>query len=155
MKSIWTTLATLGPVGYMRAPGTCASALTLIVVYVFNMLHISSSVYAATLTLALIAGWLIITKALRHLKRSDDPKEIVFDEVLGCLLTFFAVPINWLTLLIGFVLFRFFDIAKPFGIRSLEKIKGAWGILLDDLAAALYSAFALRLLLYFFHDYIL
>jgi len=155
MKSLWTALATLGPIGYLQAPGTCATVVTLGVVYGLSFLSLSSYAYLALLFVVIGAGWLIITKALVQLDRCDDPSEIVFDEVLGCLVTFWDIPITGITLMVGFLLFRVLDITKVFGIRSFEMILGAWGIILDDLAAGLLTNIFLRLMLHFYYDYII
>ena len=77
----------------------------------------------------------------------NDPREVVVDEVAGLLLTLCFLPLNWLTFALGFVLFRVFDIAKPFPIKKLEKIRGGWGIVLDDLMAGIYAHLCLRILL--------
>ena len=57
------------------------------------------------------------------------------------------IPPNWTNWLIGFALFRFFDIAKPLGIRKLEEIKGGWGVMLDDVLAGIYANLALQVIL--------
>jgi phosphatidylglycerophosphatase A len=75
-----------------------------------------------------------------------DPHEVVIDEVAGQCLTLVVVPLAPLPYLIGFVLFRAFDIVKPFPIRWLErKLPGGYGIMLDDIAAALYAMIIYRL----------
>lgn len=76
-----------------------------------------------------------------------DPSEVVIDEVAGLLLTFYLVPLSWFGLILGFILFRLFDIFKPFPIKRLEKISGGKGIVLDDLMAGLYANLALRVIL--------
>ncbi|AUD01300.1 phosphatidylglycerophosphatase A family protein [Spirosoma pollinicola] len=81
-----------------------------------------------------------------------DSYRVVIDEIAGMCLTLLFIPINEKSLLAGLVLFRLFDIAKPFGIRKLEKLSGGWGVMLDDLLAGLYAnlllqaALALRIL---------
>jgi len=78
----------------------------------------------------------------------NDPPEVVIDEVAGFLLTMLFLPSSWLTLSLGFILFRFFDILKPFPIRRLErKVKGGIGVVLDDLLAGIYANFCLRLII--------
>jgi phosphatidylglycerophosphatase A len=81
----------------------------------------------------------------------DDPREVVIDEVAGFLLAILLVPASWLLWSSGFILFRFFDILKPFPIGMLEKkIKGGAGIVLDDLMAGVYANLSARVLLLFF-----
>ena len=67
----------------------------------------------------------------------DDPKQTVFDEVVGQFITFFMIPINIRTLILGFVLFRFYDIVKPFPVYRLEEIEGGVGVTMDDVAAGI------------------
>jgi len=83
----------------------------------------------------------------------DDPREVVADELAGQAVTFAAVPLIlsgavtgsqiWMIAGVGFVLFRLFDIAKPWPIRKLEKLPQGWGILADDLLAGVYAAIGL------------
>jgi phosphatidylglycerophosphatase A len=83
----------------------------------------------------------------------DDPREVVADELAGQAVTFVAVPFAiaqtltagqiWTIAGAGFVLFRLFDIAKPWPIRKLEKLPQGWGILADDLLAGVYAAIGL------------
>jgi phosphatidylglycerophosphatase A len=78
-----------------------------------------------------------------------DPRYVVIDEVVGQMLTFLARPDGaWTWLLAGFVLFRIFDVVKPFPARRVERLAGGWGIMMDDVAAGAYSMVALLLLGY-------
>jgi phosphatidylglycerophosphatase A len=65
------------------------------------------------------------------------------------MITLFMVPVTWKLLLAGFVLFRVFDIAKPLGIRRLERLPGGWGVMADDLLAGLYAQACLQLIVLF------
>jgi len=77
-----------------------------------------------------------------------DARRITIDEVLGILVTFlFITPINWKILFGGFLLFRFFDIAKLPFIKKSQKIRGGWGVMIDDLLAGILSNLALRFLI--------
>jgi phosphatidylglycerophosphatase A len=78
-----------------------------------------------------------------------DDKKVVIDEVAGMCITLLWLPVSPLTLLAALMLFRFFDIAKPFGIRKLEKVPGGWGVMLDDIAAGGCANLVLQGLLYF------
>lgn len=78
--------------------------------------------------------------------QKEDPAEVVIDEVAGLLLTLFLLPATGFNLCLGFVLFRLFDILKPYPIRRLEKVGGGAGIVLDDLLAGVYGNVCLRFL---------
>jgi len=78
-----------------------------------------------------------------------DPSHVVIDEVAGQLVTFIACPIAWQALLVGFILFRGFDIVKPPPVRSLERFPEGTGIVVDDLGAGVYALIVLQLLLHF------
>ncbi len=78
-----------------------------------------------------------------------DPQHVVIDEVAGQLVTLIACPVVWQALLVGFILFRGFDITKPPPIRSLEKLPEGTGIVVDDLGAGLYGLIVLQVLLHF------
>ena len=78
-----------------------------------------------------------------------DPQFVVIDEVAGQLVALIAVPLAWKSFLAGFILFRVFDIWKPFPIRRLERLPEGTGIVVDDLGAGLYALAVMHLLLYF------
>jgi phosphatidylglycerophosphatase A len=73
-----------------------------------------------------------------------DSNRVVIDEAQGILTTLFMVPADWRYALAAFVLFRLFDITKPFGIRRMENFPLGWGVMLDDLLAGIYSALILQ-----------
>ena len=78
---------------------------------------------------------------------SKDASVIVIDEIAGILVTYFALPIAVLPMVVGFGLFRLFDIWKPW--PQLERLPGGWGVMLDDLFAGLLAHVGVRLLLLF------
>lgn len=143
MEKIIKSIATLGIIGYAQAPGTAGSLCVLPYVYVFCMLTPLTQAYFM-IALACISYY-IIALALPYFD-TPDPSEIVLDEVVGCLITFIAIPFSWTAWFTGFILFRVFDVLKPFGIKHVEKLPGAWGVLLDDVVAGLCANIILRLL---------
>jgi phosphatidylglycerophosphatase A len=80
---------------------------------------------------------------------AKDPQFVVIDEGAGQLVALVAVPLAWKTFLAGFILFRIFDIWKPFPIRRLERLPEGTGIVVDDLGAGIYALAIMHLLLHF------
>jgi len=78
-----------------------------------------------------------------------DPGFVVIDEVAGQLIALIGAPLDWKYLLAGFILFRSFDIVKPFPLRRIERLPGGTGIMLDDVGAGLYALVLLQLWLHF------
>jgi phosphatidylglycerophosphatase A len=96
---------------------------------------------------ATLLGIPAATRVARALGRKD-PSHVVIDEVAGQMLTFVFVPLNWRCLLAGLILFRAFDITKPFPVRRLERLPEGTGIMLDDIGAGLYALAVMQLLLH-------
>lgn len=117
------------------APGTLASFLAVII-YKYLLSNFAWPYYFLLFLLVVAAGIYFSTVYARHFNLKD-PGKIVIDEVAGQLLALFLVTPDWKWLAVSFLLFRFFDIVKPLGIRKLEKINWGWGIMADDLAAGL------------------
>jgi phosphatidylglycerophosphatase A len=98
---------------------------------------------AAVLALVVAVGTWAADGAARHFG-DEDPGPVVVDEVAGQMLTLLFVPPTWRVLLAGFLLFRFFDILKPFPARNFERLPGGVGIMADDLAAGIYANLVLQ-----------
>ena len=124
-------------VGYLpRAPGTAGSLLGVIL---FIPIQSIPRPYAFLfLTLLFIVSVYTINLSMPFFVRKD-PREIVIDEIWAILLVLFMVPSSLVAYFFGFVLFRFFDIAKPIGVREAEHLPGGLGIMADDIIAALYT----------------
>lgn len=136
-------LSTLGPLGYLPGSGTVASVVTLLLVYIIAIAHFSLFVQSMLVLLLCGVSLMLIDKAL-SVCTSRDPSEIVLDEVMGMLVTFIGIPVTPVAMGIGFILFRLFDITKWCGLRRLQLLPGAWGVLIDDLAAGLISNLLLQ-----------
>jgi phosphatidylglycerophosphatase A len=78
-----------------------------------------------------------------------DPQFVVIDEVAGQLITLIAVPVSWQSLVLGFILFRGFDIVKPPPVRQLENLPEGTGIVIDDVGAGLYALALMQIALHF------
>jgi phosphatidylglycerophosphatase A len=127
------------------APGTCGTVIAIPIYCVFSFLF-SSKVYLILTLLAFVGGIFICDKVSRDLGEHDY-KGIVWDEIVGYLLAMFLVPLHWIWILLGFVLFRLFDIWKPYPIRWIDKrVGGGLGIMLDDVLAAVPVFFVLQIL---------
>jgi phosphatidylglycerophosphatase A len=143
-------IVTLGGAGLLpKMPGTYGSAVTAILLYFTGLspiVLIAGLVIFGALCVAL-GGW-----AQDFLGRKD-PGPVVLDEAAGICLTAFFQP-YWIhgriwTLIAVFVSFRIFDITKPPPARQLERLSAGWGILMDDLAAAIYANLACQMVLRF------
>ena len=135
-------------VGYSPiAPGTLGTLIAIPVYYFLSNIH--SPIYEITLIGFFFLSVWISQKAEIFLGKRDDPR-IVIDEMTGFLITMLWVPKTILFIILGFFLFRFFDILKPFPIRLLEKrLKGGWGVVLDDVLAGVYGNIILQIISYF------
>jgi len=88
--------------------------------------------------------------ALRTEPGKIDPQEVVIDEVMGMAVALAFMPLNLKSVGFGFLLFRFFDVTKPFPARRSEKLPGGWGIVMDDVVAGIYANVSLRIIMNFF-----
>src|SRR4029434_10117312 len=86
----------------------------------------------------------VFTKPCEQELQCTDPGPIVIDEVVGMLITLAAIQVGWGGRLLGLVLFRAFDVAKPFPARQLERLHGGFGVMCDDVMAGIYANVALR-----------
>jgi len=139
------TVATFGGVGYAPvAPGTFGSAAGLLVWW---LLPASPVAQASAILVLFAAGSWGGSIAERHFGRTD-PGQVVIDEVMGMLVTLFLNPVGWRGALAAFLLFRVFDVIKPWPANRLEQLHGGVGVMADDGMAAIYANVALRLGLY-------
>jgi len=128
------------------APGTFG---TLVGIPFYLLLSVVSALTYAVIVVALFAFGVWISQiAERRLGRHDHPA-IVWDEIVGFLITMFLAPVGWLWILIGFLLFRAFDVWKPFPIRVLERLHGGLGVMADDALAGAYACVVLQALVWF------
>jgi phosphatidylglycerophosphatase A len=139
-------IATAGYVGRVPlAPGTFGSAIGLLIYFIIPVLP-QHYILLGLIGFVLLSIW-IAGEAEKTLA-AKDPGCIVIDEVVGMLITFFALPQTIFIGIAGFVIFRFLDILKPFPIKLVErKCPGGIGVVMDDLIAGLMSNVALRAML--------
>jgi phosphatidylglycerophosphatase A len=138
-------IATVFGVGYAPiAPGTFGSAAGLLLWW---LLPASPSIQAAAIVVIFVAGSWGGSVAERHFGRTD-PGQVVADEVMGMLITLFLNPVGWIGALAGFLLFRVFDVIKPYPANRLEQLHGGIGVMADDAMAAVYANLVLRVCLW-------
>ena len=120
-----------------KAPGTVG---TLMAIPLYLLLQLLSwPLYLAVVAVTALAGILICDISAKKMGVHDHPG-IVWDEFIGYWITMFLAPAGWLWIVIGFVLFRFFDILKPWPIRWLDRhVGGGFGIMVDDVLAGLFA----------------
>ena len=128
-----------------KMPGTMGTLAAVPVFWACSQTGIW--VYSVLTILVSVAGIWICDIAAKRLGEHDFGG-IVWDEVAGFLVTMWFVPFSWYAVLIGFVLFRFFDILKPWPIKWIDqKVQGGFGIMLDDVLAGLFAGIILMFVL--------
>jgi len=128
-------------VGYCPiAPGTAGSILGVLLFLPFQTVPL----FYALPVLAILFGMGVYTSNFSFaLFGQKDPSKIVIDEIVAILLVLFLLPTSAVLWGLGFLLFRLFDITKPIGVREAENLPGGWGIMADDVVAAIYALFIL------------
>jgi phosphatidylglycerophosphatase A len=144
-------------IGYFPwGSGTIGSAITVLALWFassrygvnFPMQHI---LWTWIVLLAFIAICFFLTSRSRDVFGVEDAPQIIIDEVAGQLVTFFMVPLTYKTLVLGFLLFRFFDIVKPFPVHHMEDMEDGVGVTMDDVAAGVLANVSLLVIMYLYH----
>ncbi len=131
-----------------RAPGTVGSLVG--VLFYIAMAGLPLPAYLSVLLALAVVGVWVCGRAGKILGVTDHPG-IVWDEIVGLLLTMTATPPGWRGVLLGFALFRLFDILKPWPVASIERsVAGGLGVMLDDVMAGLYALACLQILRHWF-----
>jgi phosphatidylglycerophosphatase A len=121
-----------------RAPGTFGTLVAIPIVVVIAQLGWAA--HAVIAAVSFVVGCYLCGESARRLEVHDHPG-IVWDEITGYMLTMLVAPVTWYWLLVAFLLFRVFDILKPWPIREADhRLRGGLGIMLDDALAAVYAA---------------
>ena len=124
------------------APGTAGTVVGLLLF--LGMKDLAPGHYFAICVLVILIGTWTAGRAEVMLGCTDSPS-IVIDEIAGYLVTMFMVPTGWIFVVAGFLLFRAFDIVKPWPLRRLQDLHGGAGVMLDDIGAGIYSNILLQL----------
>jgi phosphatidylglycerophosphatase A len=151
------TGASLCFIGYVPfAPGTVGSLAVLALLWVFRdtvggyFLPQNAAAFLLAY-IVFLAVAIFCANDAKEIFGSDDPRPVVIDECAGMVITYFLHPLSIYTLLLGFFLFRFYDIVKPYPVYKFEEIEDGVGIVMDDVAAGVLSNCTLFLIVWFYH----
>ena len=147
MTKLAVFIATVGYCGYFPvAPGTMGSAAGL--VFYLLVWWTQSPIVEVALIVSLFALGVWAGSTSERYFGGIDPGPIVLDEVVGMLITLAFIPVGLSGAIVGFVLFRIFDVIKPFPANRLEALHGGLGVMADDAMAAVYANVSLRILMW-------
>lgn len=136
-------------IGYIgKGAGTYASVFTCFLWYILlaNGYEMKFAPLAVTLFLTVIG---IISANKVEILWGKDHNRVVIDEVAGMCISLLFIPLSVRYIIAGLILFRFFDIVKPLGVRQLEKWPGGWGVMADDVLAGIYANVILQAVVFF------
>jgi len=151
--NLYKNIATVFGLGYIPfAPGTFGALGGVMIssilyicglsFYTFHFVHIALVIMAY---FAGVAACNVVNK-----EWGDDPSKVVIDETLGFWISILFLPLEWHTFLLAFVVFRFFDIVKPLGIRYIDRYHSSHAVMLDDVLAGIYTNLVLQMLYYLY-----
>ncbi len=137
-KWVWLTVSWFGVSGLFKGMrGTWGTLAALPFAYAIQMLAGNNALFIASIIV--FAVGCIASQKYMDATGKDDPNEVVVDEVAGIFLLLAFMPMTWQSYLIGFFVFRVFDVLKPWPVSWADKnIKGGFGVMFDDILAALY-----------------
>jgi phosphatidylglycerophosphatase A len=157
MKLIrWTqkAIATVFFLGYLPwMPGTFGSAFVVAVLwYVSFHMHCALTPVIWWIGGVAVTGFsMIVASRPQEVFHNDDPRQVIIDECAGQFITFFFLPLTLNVLVLGFLLFRFFDIVKPYPIYKMEELEGGLGITMDDVVAGVFANISLMAIVWGYH----
>ena len=146
MERLHRLISTCLGIGYTPKGGGTVAAIVCCIAWYLAGAGGNESVFievSVTVVILVLGTW---SAEKVEAQWGKDSSKVVIDEVAGMCLTLLFIPVRWQYVLIGLVLFRFFDIAKPLYIRRMEKLNGGWGVMLDDVLAGVYSNIVLQLI---------
>jgi phosphatidylglycerophosphatase A len=133
-------------VGYSPLASGTLGTLWGIPLY-FWLSRYSPGVQGGVIVLLILTAVYVADRAARIWDQKD-PSRVVADEIVGYLVSVCWIPLNWFSVIGGFLIFRLMDITKPFPIRKIDReMRGGWGIVLDDVLAGIYTNILLRIIL--------
>jgi len=146
---VFKVIASVAGIGYVKGGGTVAAALCCLALYLGRPYGPTTNLLPASLLTAALLGAGTWAADRVEPDWGKDSYRVVIDEVAGMWVSLLFVPITMPRLLVGLVLFRFFDITKPLYIRNMEKLPGGAGVMLDDVLAGIYANVLMQTGIYF------
>ena len=132
-------------IGFLPIPGTIGSLFTIVIYYLFNN-YLNIIFYIVFIIFVFFYSLFFLNNTLNKSFSSSDPKEIVIDEFIGLSIPLLICGNNFFLIILSFLLFRLFDITKPWPASYFDlKIKNATGVIMDDIIAGLYTFFIIYL----------
>lgn len=137
-------------------PGTVGSFVVICLLWYFHddVARYFTPQYAVTFWLCyllFLALTIFLSGDSKEIYGSEDSGRIIIDECAGQLITFFLHPLSWRVLILGFFLFRFYDIVKPFPVYKFEEIEDGLGVTMDDVAAGVLANVSLFVIIWVYH----
>ncbi len=156
MKFYRSIATALGSGYFPVAPGTAGSIVGTVLLFFLNLaLGFGNVGKVPVLLIDALAILFMIFLGFHSIKKvhqvwPHDDNRIVIDEVIGVWIASFALPVKWYYYLFALVFFRLFDIFKPFGIRTIDKMHSNWSVIFDDVLAGVYASITLWIGLFFY-----
>ncbi|MCL1865717.1 MAG: phosphatidylglycerophosphatase A [Spirochaetes bacterium] len=140
------------------APGTMGTLVAMVIYIIENIIFsnidpMKLNAFNLIFLLIIIYPSIKLSDEAEKFYNTKDPKQVVIDEVLGYWTGVLFVPFSFSYAIIAFILFRFFDITKPFFIRYFESLPGGLGIIMDDIIAGIYTLMCMHIIIYFLNQY--
>ena len=126
----------------LKGPATFASLVSAVIFFFLSNVLSNDLYLSIVIILFTIFG--IWSSDRTATSKDKDPSKVVIDEWVGMWITLLFLPVNFVWFMVGFLVFRYLDIFKPFGIRKIEKFSGGFGIMMDDVAAGLLGCVTLN-----------
>ena len=146
----WVAVATCFGLGRMPlAPGTFGIFPGIAIYLILHSVNTDPFVYLIAIIALFLIGVHASTRAEIAYESKDDSR-IIIDEIVSFPVTMFMIPLRWESLILAFFFNRLLDIKKPFPASRLHLLRRGWGVMLDDIVAAIYSNFLLQIITIFF-----
>jgi phosphatidylglycerophosphatase A len=146
MMILAKAIATCLGIGYIeKGAGTLSALFYCLLWYLIGISYLHLGIQLLIILILFCAG--VVVSNMLEKEWGHDSNKIVIDEVLGMSIGLFLVPLDLRYVLLAFILFRFFDIVKPFYIRKAESFAKGWGVMLDDFLAGIYTSVILHIVI--------